>query len=148
MEGFVFLFLVAIVVGYRLADRTLRQRRTLRLKEMVHKERLMALEHGIPVAELPDEELEEQLMSTGEAGMVETSGPFSNGKAMLWVRVMALGVGLLSVFTGLGWYFGMSLVPDTTLTAGMAEMASVGFIPVLGGIGLLLFYALTRNLEV
>jgi len=120
----------------------------LRLKEMAHRERLMALEQGVPVAELPDEELEDELMSRGEAAMVETSGLLGNGKALQWVRVVTLGIGLLSVFSGLGWYVGVRLVPATSNTAGIPELASLGFIPVLSGIGLLLFYAMTRNTEV
>lgn len=149
MDGWIiFLLLIVIVVGYQLADRALRQRRMLRLKEMAHRERLLALEQGVPVAELPDEELEEELMNRGEAAMAETRGSLGNGKALQWVRVAALGIGLLSVFSGVGWYIGLRLVPETTYTAGMSELASMGFIPVLSGIGLLLFYAMTRNMEV
>lgn len=149
MEGLIaFLLLIVIVAGYQLGDRALRQRRMLRLKEMAHKERLAALEQGVPVAELPDQELEEELMGRGEAAMVETSGSLGNGRALQWVRVVALGIGLLSVFSGLGWYVGVRLVPETTDTAGIPALASLGFIPVLSGIGLLLFYAMTRNIEV
>ncbi len=149
MEGLiVFLLVIVVVGGYRLGDSALRQRRMLRLKEMAHRERLAALEQGVPVAELPDEDLEDELMSRGEAAMVESSGSLRNGKALQWVRVAALGIGLLSVFSGIGWYVGIGLVPETTNTAGITELASLGFIPVLSGVGLLLFHALTRNTEV
>ena len=149
MEGLILvLLLIAVFVGYPLANRALKQRRSLMLQEMAHRERLVAMEKGIPVAELPDAEEMNEAMTGGEMEIGAKWATAGNGRALRWIRLAALGVGLLSLFTGIGWYCALILVPDTPQTHGLPELASLGLIGVLGGIGLLLFFAITRNMEV
>jgi hypothetical protein len=72
----------------------------------------------------------------------------SNAQTTRWVRLISLGLGLLFFFFGIGFFIAFNIIPDTPATRGMQEMASLGFIPALSGIGLLAFYLLTRRTEV
>jgi len=60
---------------------------------------------------------------------------------MLWVRMTALCLGLTSLFGGIGAAIGLAGVSDTEASG----MWSMGLIPVFLGIGLLLFYRLSRR---
>ena len=104
----------------------------MRLREMLHRERMKALEQGL---ELPDTDADDLLQeSFGSVGGGDT------GARDRAVRRSVLGVGLVLLLGGMGWYLGMSAVPATDQTLGMQELASLGAIPAMIGVGLLVFW--------
>ncbi len=118
----------------------LRTQQQVRLKEMAHAERVLAMEKGIPLTELPEDEELDMLT----ADMDRSTG---NGSRLAWVRYGTLALGLLLVFFGLGWWVGFSSVSETA-SEGMNELATLGLIPTFSGVGLLLFYWMTREAKV
>jgi hypothetical protein len=118
----VFGWLTIILVAWHL--RGLRRQRLL---ELAHKERMLALEKGVPLAELPED---------GGA----RPGP---AEVMASLRInprWPLGLGGLAVMVGVGVSLALAL-------SGEAEhnrVWSFGLIFVFLGLGLMLHYALTR----
>jgi hypothetical protein len=102
-----------------------REQQLLRVREMLHRERLAAIEAGTPLPEIPDlGEPAEWL--TEEADRVRA----------LWLRRSALIIGLVSVATGAGMCAAFYWAPDR----GFYEMWTIGLIPVLAGAGFLLYF--------
>jgi hypothetical protein len=62
--------------------------------------------------------------------------------AILWVRIVALCIGLASFFGGIATSAGMYLVKDP----GISNYWAMGLIPTLIGLGLLIFYLMSRSL--
>jgi hypothetical protein len=107
----------------------------LRLREILHQERLKAMETEMPLPELPIDD--HRLLAAG-------AGPARNGptlSAILWVRLVSLCLGLFLCFGGMGICLGFSASGDGE----MSRIWTVGLIPALAGIGLLLFYRLSRG---
>jgi hypothetical protein len=102
----------------------LRARRAERRLERIHKERMMAMEKGIPLPEIPDYE--------------EKSG------AWMGLRVnpkWPLGVGAIFVMLGLGLTFALRVTQD----ADLRRVWAFGLLGVFFGVGLWLHYFLTRR---
>ena len=99
--------------------------RSLRLRELLHHERLAAIDKGVPLPEIPAEEEVTPAWLRPEVERVRAA----------WLRRLALILGLTALFTGIGMGVGFHLSPDR----GFHVMWSLGFIPALGGIGLLLY---------
>lgn len=122
--------------GFVILAKYLRNRSRLRVREMMHKERMLAMEKGVPLGELPDHL---------NGGIVEES----EGTKMFvigdWDRKIALALGLLFLFGGIGTILGLYLLPDTAVTEEAKSAASVGLIPALIGVGLLIYHRLTRS---
>lgn len=91
----------------------LRAARRLRLRELEHKERLLALEKGLPLPEEPP-------AGFSPAGLLN----------------LALAAGLFLVFLGGGLALSLYL---GTEDPGESTSWSYGLIPVMGGVGLLLY---------
>ncbi len=119
----------------------LRAKQRLRLKEMAHNERMMAMEKGVPVTEIPGEDDIEMLAAGLGQGVDNTT-------TLRWIRYACLATGLVLVFFGIGWVVGFTAIPVTPQTRGMSELAMLGLIPAFTGAGLLLFYSLTKNAEI
>ena len=111
--------------------RHLREKRRLQLREMIQTERIAAMEKGVPITEWS-----EDMMTTGS----EIS---ANGKPMNLValKLTTLGVGLVMVFAGIGMMFAFQLSGDHELV----ELTSIGVIPLMTGLGLVLFHWLIRR---
>ncbi len=136
--GAIFIFgwvLLVILVNH------LRAKQRLRLKEMAHNERMMAMEKGVPVTEIPGEDDIETLAAGLGHGVDNTT-------TLRWIRYACLATGLVLVFFGIGWVAGFTAIPETPQTRGMSELATLGLIPAFTGAGLLLFYSLTKNTEI
>jgi len=126
--------------GLAILAKYLRNNRRDRLREMIHKERMAAIEKGIPLGEIPE---------GGEMDTIideERERP-GNAQTVRWVRMGSLGVGLLLLFFGVGLFIALSMVPDSAATRGVSELHSLGLIPALSGVGLLVFFLLTRRME-
>ncbi|HEX6199391.1 MAG TPA: DUF6249 domain-containing protein [Thermoanaerobaculia bacterium] len=126
------IFVPALLAAAALAvwARHLRESKRVAEREMIHRERMAALEKGLALPELP----------AGLRAPGELSG---NGRA--WVSQAALLAGLTLLFGGIGLFLAFFIIPDTPETAGMQAIAPVGLMPAFAGVGLLLFYVLDRR---
>ena len=107
-----------------------RSGRRMRVREMLHRERMAAIEKGLPLHDLPADLLVE---------------PGDDPRAAVNIERTALGAGLVLLLGGIGMVIGLLLVPETRETAGMNDLASLGAIPMMVGAGLLLYYVLSRR---
>jgi hypothetical protein len=115
--------------------RELRNRQRLRLHEMAHLERMLAIEKGIPVSEVPagsdfdawlDEAWTDRLLDDGRD------------------RRVALALGLVMLFAGAGALLLAWRLPGSSIDAETLKLAaSLGLVPLMASFGLLLYYRLT-----
>lgn len=126
------IFIPALLAAAALAvwARHLREAKRVAEREMIHRERMAALEKGAALPELP----------AGLRGAGEETG---NGRA--WVSQAALLAGLTLFFGGLGLFVSFFIIPDTPQADGLHAIAPVGLLPAFAGLGLLLFYVLDRR---
>ena len=101
----------------------------LQRREMLHRERLAAIEKGASLPELPDHELPEWLMA--EASRLR----------LLWLVRFALAVGILALTSGLGITLAFYWSPDE----GFRTMWTLGLIPILVGGGCLIYYGVANS---
>jgi hypothetical protein len=104
------------------------QRRQKRM-EMIHKERMVAMEKGIPLPELP--------------GFGEAPDRSAVAEAMSAIRInprWPLGLGALFVMVGAGTSLALWLTPERD----PHNAWPLGLIGVFFGVGLFLHYVLTR----
>ncbi|HTG31293.1 MAG TPA: DUF6249 domain-containing protein [Thermoanaerobaculia bacterium] len=99
----------------------LRGMRRLRERELAHKERMLSLEKGLP---LPEDE--------------------AAGLSSAVLQSLSLGLGLLLLFAGIGLSLAFCLTPDTD----SASRWTMGLIPAMAGIGLLLYSWISRRFPV
>ena len=105
-----------------------RERGRVRIREMVHRERILALERGALPHELPEE---------------PEGWPPPEVDPVAWlgaVRLSALAAGLVLAFGGLGILLGLGLAPDPELR----KIWTMALIPLMAGVGLLVFHRLSR----
>jgi len=137
MNGMLALVLLILgLVGLGILRRYLRNRERLRLFEMAHRERMAALEKGLPPAELPvegnlnawlDEAWTERALQAG------------------WDRRISLAIGLVVLLGGLGTGLALLLLPAGSAEFNEArEAASFSLIPCMAGLGLLIYYLMTK----
>ena len=138
-EGFFWALLGVVWVFFWAIIWLLRRKRveanSLRLRELVHQERLAAIEKGVPLPELPSEEESDPIWLRPEAERMRAN----------WLRRIALLLGLFFLFGGLGVCVGFYFAPDRSFHV----MWTIGFIPALSGIGLLLYteFASRRDVD-
>jgi len=96
-----------------------RSNRRLRERELVHKERVLSLERGVA---LPEEE------------SLSAAPPSLQG--------LALGLGFLLLFAGIGLSLAFYLIRD----GGASRYWTFGLIPAMAGIGMLLYSRIGRRL--
>jgi hypothetical protein len=104
----------------------LRYRKRREEREMVHRERILAMEKGIPLPEIPVVE---------ENGVAALAGL----RRDIFPRI-ALGCGILLVCVG----FGVVVALIISQNRDVREHWSMGFIPMMAGVGLLIYWALLR----
>ena len=107
--------------------------RSLKLRELLHRERLAAIDKGVPLPEIPAEDEVDPVWLRPEAERVRAA----------WLRRLALILGLGALFTGIGMCAGFYWSPDR----GFHGMWTLGLIPALGGIGFLLYALLAPRPE-
>ncbi len=139
MELLASVTLVLGLVGFSILRRHLILARQLRLRQILHEERMKAMDQNVELPGGNDLELARLL---GEA-----QGPRPNGKgwlfpSMLWVRLVSLCLGLTGFFGGIGTCIGLAI----TTGENMNEFWAMGLIPAFLGVGLLSFYALSARL--
>ena len=127
-SAFTLIFLLIVILGEHL-----RQKRKIKLREIIQTERIAAMERGVPMPEIDDEVFMEE--------KTVIHGPEQYKHKMQWLRITLLSIGLFLSFGGLGMFLGFHFSGDFEFV----KMATIGFIPFLAGIGLLLFYYLTNK---
>lgn len=130
----VILLLVLVIfgcIGYGMLKRYLLDQAQVRRREMVHKERMTAMEKGLPIENL--EFVDEPV----------TTSSRSQEKVLVWVRLVSLCTGLVCVLGGVG----ISVAFYYSSISDLREAWTVGTIPVLAGVGLLLFFAMSKSFK-
>ena len=100
-------------------------------RDFLHRERMLAMEKGIPLPEFPDFEEDDQ------RPLLEQ---LSESTARIAPK-LPLGCGLVLIFGGAGVLVALSKAQDPEFHRAW----SLGFIPVFLGAGLILYYLLTRE---
>lgn len=113
----VFGLIVLSVVGWHL-----KSKRHMENVRILHAERMRAMEKGLPLPEFPD------LSELDDHARRRAINP-------RW----PLGVGALLVMGGIGTFLTLNIAP------GFADLAAFGFLPIFLGIGMFLFYFLTKS---
>lgn len=121
-------FLLIAILGEHL-----RQKRKIKIREIQQTERIAAMERGVPMLEINDD-----MISPEQA---VTNGPELYRRKVQWFRITLLSIGLLLIFGGMGMSLGFHFSGDNEFV----KMASLGAIPFMTGLGLLLFYYLTSK---
>jgi hypothetical protein len=126
-------------VGASIWRRHLYQAKLLRLREISHTERMAAMERDLPVPQSDPSGVGALL---GDDERTDTSRELVNGAGVRWIRFVALALGLTSLFGGLGALPGLYYQADQEASG----MWPIGLIPVMVGVGLLIFVLLSRGL--
>ena len=126
--AFIFIFILLGILG-----ENLRQKRKLMRQELMQKERMMMAEKGLPLPEWDAAALDD------DGNPISSSESYERRRQ--WFRMVSLAIGFLLAFSGLGMLLAFHLAPDD----GWHDIVTVGAIPLMAGIGLLLFYFLTRD---
>ncbi len=138
MEWLATVLLILGLFGAKTLRRHLHEAKLLRLREISHKERMVAMERGLPVSEADATRIDSLL---GEGHGAARPDRVS-GASVHWVRLAALALGLTCLFGGMGIVPGLFYQSE----AEVSGMWPIGLIPMFIGIGLLLFFGLTRKL--
>ena len=126
----VFGFAAVLLVAWHL-----RNKRRLEKLKMIHEERMKAMEKGIPLPEFPD--FEER-----QTGSIVGRALATNIEAKPWNPRWPLGVGALLIMGGLGTAVAMRMSSDFAFHS---ELWPFGLVAVFVGVGMFLFYYLTRT---
>jgi hypothetical protein len=108
-------------------------KRKLEKQKMLQKERFLAMEKGLPVPEWGAGMLDD------EGTVISSAEAHERSKEKF--RLASLCVGLILAFCGIGMMLAFHFSSDT----GFHDIDTIGLIPLMAGIGLLLFYVLTRQ---
>jgi hypothetical protein len=124
---------LAIVLAFIWGRQYLKLRKRHEEREMLHRERMLAMEKGIPLPEFPT------LAEEPEGSLLD----YVSGSTKNVIPKMTLGCGLILVFGGVGMVAAFLIAPDPD----MHQVWSAGLIPGFIGIGFILYYLLTRRPE-
>lgn len=127
-------FTLALWAGLAIWARHLRERKRLAVREMIHQERMVALEKGAQLSELPAD----LAGGTDPEKETETGGQ--------WVQRGALAGAFILILGGMGLSLSLALIPQTPELGDLHDMAALGGVPVLIGLGLLLYTWVDRLL--
>ncbi len=138
MDDFQFILFISVVWVFGFAAVLLiawhlRNKRRIEKLKLIHEERMKAMEKDIPLPEFPE-------LGESEGNTLIGKALASNIQSGPWNPRWPLGVGALLIMSGLGTSVAM-------LMSGWDwhnEMWPFGLIGVFVGVGMFLFYALTR----
>jgi hypothetical protein len=121
----VVLLTLATTAGLLVWARHLKEGKRLAQREMIHRERMAALEKGVALPELP-------------------ADPAPAGASDHLTRAARLG-GLVLLFGGIGLTAALFFIPLDPALEDLHHMASMGLLPFFIGLGLLLYTWLDRG---
>jgi Domain of unknown function (DUF6249) len=130
MEGALAL---AVVLAFIWGRQYLKLRKRHEEREMLHRERLLAMEKGIPLPEFPT------LAEEPSGSLLD----YMSGSMKDVIPKLTLGCGLILIFGGAGMVAAFLIAPDSELH----KAWSVGLIPAFIGVGFILYYLFIRRLE-
>jgi hypothetical protein len=140
LDGFfVTVLLVLGLIAAGIWRRHLRDAKLLRLREMIHQERMTNMKSD-PSTATDSQQLDALLLDLAE----REPRPSNPKAAVMWVRLIALCIGLAGLFGGVGIAVGMSMTSEPEISGAW----SMGIIPSAIGLGLLVFYYLSRKFSV
>ena len=121
---------VAAILAFVWGMKYLHTRKRQEERQMIHRERILAMEKGIPLPEFPIQE-DDSARST----LLE----ISHASRSLLPK-LTLGCGLIVLFLGTGVLVALKMHPDSE----MSSMWTMSFIPIFVGVGFLLYHVLLR----
>jgi hypothetical protein len=133
------IFALALWAGLVIWARHLREKKRLALREMIHEERMAALEKGADLSQLPADLSD----AVGGAGTGPDDDKLAAGQ---WIQRAAFAAGFLLILGGIGMGLALQMLPGTPELRDLQAMAPLGAIPVLVGAGLLLYAWVDRRL--
>jgi hypothetical protein len=139
MELLAIVVLVLGLIGSSLLRRHLVLAKQLKLREIIHEERMKAMEQNVELPGASDPEVA-RLLGDPQGHRPNGRGWLSAG--MLWVRLVSLCLGLTAFFGGIGTCIGLAI----TTGEKMYEFWPMGLIPAFIGLGLLIFYVMSARL--
>ena len=119
------------LISFGLVRKALADKERLQLREMIHRERMAAIEKNMPLEGIHLE----------DATMPEVTVTSSRTDTIAWIRFTALFLGLAFFFGGIGMSVGFRIAPEPDFN----DIWSIGLIPTLTGFGLLIFYFMTHG---
>ena len=125
VESLVLLAVVTIAAAAFAYTQRLRHQHRLRITEMMHEERMAAINQGMELP--PHDPLDSRVdrPATARAG---------------------LGAGLVLILGGVGMFVAFTMVPSAPDSSmGLHTLSSLGVIPIFIGVGLLIFAWVTRG---
>jgi len=125
------LFLI-LLIAIAIAAWLIVRQQNFRLRQMQHRERLAALEEGLPATRERNHEGDQDMSNAAE----QWKDPSTY---VTWIRFSTLGLAFLLMFGGVGMLVSFIIVEDPE----MRKLWSLGLIPIMTGFGLFLFWALT-----
>ena len=131
--------LILGLFGAAILRRHLREAKLLRLREISHKERMMAMEHGLPAPNADADRIDSLL---GEGEGAGTGPDRANSTSVHWIRLAALALGLTFLSGGVGVVPGLYFQSDPEARGTWP----LGLVPIFIGTGLLIFVRLSRGL--
>ncbi len=126
MEDWAPAIAIAAVLGFVWGLKYLQMKKRQQERDMLHRERMLAMEKGIPLPEIPT---------------VEENGVPLITKYPNLLPNLALGCGILLWFAGFGVIVALLVSPIRDAHEGW----SFGFIPIMVGLGCLIYYWLLRR---
>jgi hypothetical protein len=140
LDGFfVTVLLILGLIAAGIWQRHLRDAKLLRLREMMHLERMANMESD-PSSVKENQQLDALLLEMAE----REPRPSNPAAGVMWIRLIALCIGLAGLFGGVGIAAGMWATSDPEIHGAW----SMGVIPSAVGLGLLVFYYLSRKFTV
>jgi hypothetical protein len=124
---------LGVILAFILGRQYLKLRKRHMEREMLHRERLLAMEKGIPLPEFPT------LAEEPSGSLLD----YMSGSMKDVMPKLTLGCGLILVCGGTGLMAAFLIAPDNELH----KVWSVGLIPLFIGVGFILYYVFTRRLE-
>lgn len=131
--------LVLGLMGAAILRRHLHESKLLRLREISHKERTIAMERSLPIPETDASKIDSLL---GEGHGPDTNPDSMTRASAHWIRLNALALGLIAIFGGMGLMPALYYQLDVEISGTWA----FGLVPIFIGIGLLIFVRLSREL--
>ena len=105
-----------------------------RVREMLHKERLTALEKGLPP---PDGSFDEALVAYLAEGHDSPNPRAARQRAVGWAMMLILG--------GVGWGLATIMIAGGSQIEWLSDTFSFGIIPILLGVGIFIHTLVWRN---
>ncbi len=139
MELFAIVVLVLGLIGCSILRKHMRESKQLKLRGIIHEERMKAMENNLPLPETDDSKLIGLLGSQSEPS---AGGLGALQASILWARLVSLCLGLAAFIGGIG----ISIAMYFTQADDMSDFWAMGLIPVFFGIGLLIFFGFSKSI--